>query len=327
MTEQNSPPDEDGPSRVERVSDGGQTTTGPAIEFDDVRFAYVEDEPILKGIDVTIDSGEFVTVIGQNGSGKSTMVKHLNGLLEPDTGAVRVYDGQTGFDTAEHPMRTLAGMVGYVFQNPDDQIFHTLVYDEIAYGLENIAVPEDDRLDRVKSALEDVNLEDRLGDNPFSMGKGERQRLAIAGVLAMRPGVICVDEPTTGQDRREATEIMEILQSYNDNGHTVIAITHNIALAAQYTDRVLVVSDGQIIADGPPGEVFRDEENLEKTNIRPPQITQLHERLSSRGIDTGQNLWLTVDDAYRNISGRLSSSASEIGADGKLTDDEIKDPD
>jgi energy-coupling factor transport system ATP-binding protein len=275
----------------------------PAIEFDDVRFAYVKDTPVLKGIDLTIDRGEFVTIIGQNGSGKSTTVKHLNGLLEPDSGAVRVYDEEgTAYDTREHPMRTLAGLVGYVFQNPDDQIFHTSVYEEIAYGLSNIGVPEAEHAERIETVLEAVNLGGRANGNPFNMGRGERQRLAIASILAMRPGVICVDEPTTGQDRQEAASIMEILQSYNDDGHTVITITHDIALAAQYTDRVVVLSDGRVIADGSPAEVFRDEAHLKQTNVRPPQITQLYGALADRGSPPGDDLWLTVEDAYRAVA-------------------------
>lgn len=273
------------------------------MEFDDVRFAYTKDTPVLKGIDLTIDRGEFVTIIGQNGSGKSTTVKHLNGLLEPDGGAVRVYDEEgTAYNTREHPMRTLAGLVGYVFQNPDDQIFHTSVYQEIAYGLSNIGVPETEHAERIGTVLEAVNLGGRANGNPFNMGRGERQRLAIASILAMRPGVICVDEPTTGQDRQEAASIMEILQSYNDDGHTVITITHDIALAAQYTDRVVVLSDGRVIADGSPAEVFRDEAHLKQTNVRPPQITQLYSALAARGLAPGDDLWLTVEDAYDAVA-------------------------
>jgi len=272
----------------------------PVIEFDSVRFAYVKDAPVLKGIDLTVDRGEFVTIIGQNGSGKSTLVKQLNGLLEPDEGMVRVYDDEgIAYDTREYPMRTLAGLVGYVFQNPDDQIFHTTVRDEITYGLKNISVPESEHGDRIAEVLDTVNLAGRAGGNAFDMGKGERQRLAIASILAMQPGVICVDEPTTGQDRQEAADIMGILQSYNNDGHTVITITHDIALAARYTDRVIVLSSGTVIADGPPEDVFRDEAHLKQTNIRPPQITQLYRTLSSRSVGAGDDLWLTVEDAHR----------------------------
>ena len=290
----------------------------PAIEFKDVHFAYVKDTPVLKGIDLTIGQGEFITVIGQNGSGKSTLVKHLNGLLEPDEGAVHLYnDNGTAYDTREHSMGTLAGLVGYVFQNPDDQIFHTSVRSEIAYGLGNIGVPENEHGNQIAEVLDAVGLPGQANRNPFNMGKGERQRLAIASILAVEPGVICVDEPTTGQDRQEAADIMEILQSYNDDGYTIIAITHDIALAARYTDRVVVLSDGAILADGPPKEVFRKEAHLEQTNIRPPQITQLYGTLNDCDIEIGDDLWLTVENAHDVISQLYEQSDPVASPDWK----------
>lgn len=287
-------------------------STTPAIELENIEFSYVADMQVLRGINLTIDSGEFVTIIGQNGSGKSTLVKHLNGLLKPDDGEIRVHDTEGNvFRTSEHAMNVLARIVGYVFQNPDDQIFHTSVREEIGYGLKNIDVPEVKRSDRIAEVLEAVNLSAAGDANPFNFSKGQRQRLAIASVLAMEPHVICVDEPTTGQDQTEATRIMDILQSYNERGHTVIVITHDIALAAAYTDRVIVIRDGQIIADGPPEYVFLDEANLQETNVRPPQITQLGLRLSN-GAPEGvlEDMWLTTDDAYGNIINHIQQHSS-----------------
>jgi len=282
-------------------------TPEPAVEFEEVEFSYVADTPVLTGVDATFGRGEFITIIGQNGGGKSTLVKHLNGLLVPDAGSVRVHDETGSYDTSEHSMRTLASIVGYVFQNPDDQIFHTSVRDEIMYGLRNIGVPPAECDARIEDVLDQVGLGDRLHENPFSLGKGERQRLAIASVLAMEPHIICVDEPTTGQDKTEAAGIMEILRAYNERGHTVIAITHDIALAAAYTDRVVVIKDGQIIADGPPERVFLDAEHLQQTNIRPPQITQLGVELRRTvGADLYDDMWLTVDDAVDDICSFLN---------------------
>lgn len=275
----------------------------PRVRIEDVEYGYVPETKVLHGIDLEIDAGEFITIIGQNGSGKSTLVKHLIGLLEPDGGSVKVYDEDgTAYSTKEHPMRVLAETVGFVFQNPNDQIFHTSVYDELEYGLKNIGIPESEREERIRTVLEDVGLSPDGSQNPFQLAKGQRQRLAIASILAMDPEVICVDEPTTGQDRKESKRIMELLKEYNERGRTIIAITHDIALAAEYTDRVLVIKDGSIIADGPPEQVFLDPENLQETNIRPPQITQLGLELSEQfEDDVLDEMWLTIDDAYEDM--------------------------
>lgn len=275
-----------------------------ALRLSDVEFSYTEETLVLKGIDLDVEAGEFITIIGQNGSGKSTLVKHFNGLLKPDGGSATVHgsDG-TPYVTTDEPLKRLAQYVGYVFQNPDDQIFHTSVYEEIAYGLKNIGVPEGDITARIEKVLDQVGLDTDGSQNPFNLGKGQRQRLAIASVLAMEPQIICVDEPTTGQDRTESQRIMEILKEYNDREHTVIVITHDIALAAEYTDRVIVVNDGIIAADGPPKEIFLKRDHLEKTNIRPPQITQLGIALKERTNHQGllDEMWLTVEDAFEDM--------------------------
>ena len=281
----------------------------PALELDSVGFGYVPETRVLQEVDISIDAGEFVTIIGQNGSGKSTLVKNIVGLLDPDSGAVTVYDeDQTAYKTTEHPMNVLARNVGFVFQNPDDQIFHTSVYKELEYGLKNIGVPESERAERIDSVLESVGLSPDGNQNPFTLGKGQRQRLAIASVLAMQPQIIIVDEPTTGQDRTESKRIMEILRRYNKDGHTIIVITHDIALAAEYTDRIIALKDGEIIADGPPERVFLEAENLEETNIRPPQITQLGAALNAElDAEILEEMWLTIDDAYHDVFAALSA--------------------
>lgn len=285
-----------------------RSATTPAIDVDHVEFGYVPETTVLHDVDLSIDAGEFVTIIGQNGSGKSTLVKNVIGLLEPDRGSVTIYDADgAGYETTANPMNVLAKHVGFVFQNPDDQIFHTTVRKELTYGMKNIGVPEAEREARIEEVLDAVDLDVDGTKNPFTLGKGQRQRLAIAAVLVMRPQTIIVDEPTTGQDRKESKRIMEILQRYNDEGHTIIAITHDIALAAEYTDRVIAIKDGDVIADGPPEHVFLDEQNLEETNIRPPQITQLGAALDDRlDTDVLQEMWLTTDDAYEDVYGALT---------------------
>ncbi|MFC7157462.1 energy-coupling factor ABC transporter ATP-binding protein [Halomarina halobia] len=294
------------------IADGAR-----ALRFDGVEFSYVPGTRVLHGIDLTVDAGEFVTIIGQNGSGKSTLVKHINGLLTPDAGTVEVADRDgTTYSTDEHPMNVLARIVGYVFQNPDDQIFHTTVREEIEYGLKNVGVPASERAARVATVLDRVGLPIDGSENPFSFSKGQRQRLAIASVLAMRPQLICVDEPTTGQDRAESVRIMEILRDYNERGHTVVVITHDIALAAAYTDRVIAIKDGHVIADGPPERVFLDAGNLEETNIRPPQITQLGLALADEAPPgVLEEMWLTTADALEDVTSFLGRSERTDPAD------------
>lgn len=285
----------------------------PIVEYEDVEFAYEAGTPVLRGIDLTVSRGEFITVIGQNGAGKSTFAKQFNGLLKPDSGSVSIHQNGDWLDTQATPMKTLASAVGYVFQNPDDQIFHTRVDREIAYGLKNLGVPEAERQDRIDGVLRDVDLEGRDDGNPFSMSIGERQRLAIAGVLVMEPDVIVVDEPTTGQDRTQARRIMEILRAYNERGHTIIVITHDMALAAAYTDRLLVMSDGTIIADGPPEEVFLESEHLEQTNIRPPQITRLGAALQEQAPDDAiAEMWLEVADGVADLREYIDRHQSQL---------------
>lgn len=277
--------------------------SAPAVRIDDVGFSYIEGTPVLRGIDLTLFQGEFVTIIGQNGSGKSTLIKQFNGLLKPDRGAVYVYnsDGES-FDTRRHSLRTLSRIVGHVFQNPDDQLFHTSINDDLWYGLKNLGVAGSEGDERIERALEEIELADRRYENPFQLGKGERQRLALAGVLVMEPPILCVDEPTTGQDPTEGRRIMDILREYNRRGNTVVVITHDMALAASYTDRLIALKDGDVLADGPPEEVFLEEAALAETNIRPPQITRLWDGLRNRlPPDAVERVWLTVDEAFADI--------------------------
>lgn len=278
-------------------------TDAPAIRVEGVEFAYVEGSPVLRGIDLTVGRGEFVTVIGQNGSGKSTLIKHFNGLLRPDGGVVHVHDpAGESYDTRRHSIRSLSRLVGHVFQNPDDQLFYTSINDDLWYGLENLDVPREEGDARIDRVLEQVELDGRRYANQFQLGKGERQRLALAGVLVMEPPILCVDEPTTGQDPAEARRLMDILREYNERGNTVVVVTHDMALAATYTDRLIALKDGDVLADGPPAEVFRRRAALAETNIRPPQITRLWDGLRERlPAEAVERVWLTVDDAHQAL--------------------------
>jgi energy-coupling factor transporter ATP-binding protein EcfA2 len=242
------------------------------IEVDNLHFGYAKSSPLaLKGISLTIEKGEFLAILGQNGSGKSTLVRHFNGLLHPTRGTVSV----KGTDTKTTPVSKLAASVGYVFQNPDHQIFCSTVWEELTFGPKNIGMPKDVIEKNATEALRIMELEGKEARHPHSLSRGERQRLAIATVLAIKPDVIILDEPTGGQDKARTEKLMRLLLELNVLGHTIILITHDIELAAEYARRVVVIFDGQLLADGEPREVFLEEAKLQQTFLTVPDIFAL----------------------------------------------------
>ncbi len=218
------------------------TGTSPIICTRGLTFKYDEVEA-LSGVDLSIAPGEFVAIVGENGSGKTTLVKHFIGLLRPTKGTVMV-DGK---DAAKIPIADLAHVVGMVFQNPDHMFFADSVFDEVAFGVDNLNIPNRERV--VMDALATVRLEEARDLYPRWLSRGERQRLAIACVLAMQPAVLVLDEPTTGLDGEESREIIAILKQLQEKGHTVIIITHSGEIAGQCADRVVRMEAGRIVAD------------------------------------------------------------------------------
>lgn len=220
----------------------------------------------LRDINLEIKDGEFVAIIGQNGSGKSTLVKHFNGLLKPTKGMVLI----DGIDTRKCKTSELARKVGYVFQNPDHQIFAETVREEMEFGPKNLGFPEE----RIKRNVEEVakrtGLYEYLDESPVSLSRGQRQVLAVASVLTMEPTILIVDEPTTGLDWRGSIAIMELIKKLNQEGKTIIIITHNMRIVSLYAKRTIVMCRGEILLDGPTDEVFLRTEELEKAFIRPP---------------------------------------------------------
>lgn len=268
-----------------------------AIDASNVEHTYRGENKALDGVSLRIGRGEFVAVIGKNGSGKTTLAKHFNGLLRPTNRVghvrLRTRDG-TAISTRDAPLHRLSATVGYVFQNPDRQIFHDTCREELEFGPKNLGWKHDTLTERVSHTLGLVGLAGREEDNPVHLSRGERQRLAIASILVMEPDVAVIDEPTTGQDRAEANLILDFLAHYHEAGHTIIIISHDMALVAEYATRVIAMREGQILADAPPAEVFTMREVLEETNIRPPQVTLLAAELGYSGV-------LTVDDAVATM--------------------------
>lgn len=252
------------------------------IEISSLHFIYPDGTYALKGIDLSIKEREFVALIGQNGSGKTTLSKLIAGLLKPTRGNIIV----DGVDATKTPLNLLVTKVGYVFQNPDHQIFNSTVYREIAYGPENLGLPEEEVDKRVRESAKIAGIsEEYFEEHPFFLPKGLRQRVAIASILALRPKIIIVDEPTTGQDIKQADEVMGFLRKLNsENNNTIIIITHDMRIVAEYTQRTIVMANGRIILDGETREVFSHPEILKQSYIEPPNITKLSLILKDCGI-------------------------------------------
>jgi energy-coupling factor transport system ATP-binding protein len=249
-----------------------------------VHYRYPLGVEALKGVDLEIKEGEFVAIIGQNGSGKTTLVKQFNGLLRPTSGRVEVF----GRDVGELSPRERAEMVGYVFQNPDHQIFASTVFDEVAFGPRNFGLSEKEVRENVEEALAAVNLIGYEDEDPFLLTKGERQRVAVASVLAVKPRVLILDEPTTGLDYLQQRSMMEMVCSLNRKGHTILIVTHSMPTVAHYAHRTIVLDGGKVLMDDTTRKVFARERELEEVFLRPPQIVRFGNRL---GITP-----LTVDE-------------------------------
>lgn len=259
------------------------TTEEKLIEISNLVFEYPDGTLALQNINLDIYANQFVAFIGQNGAGKTTLAKSINGLLKPNAGYVKI----EGLDTRERwTTKKIVTKVGYVFQNPDHQLFNNTIYKEIAYGPRNIGLDEKEVDERVNEAAQVCGIEEGLfKEHPFFLTKGLRQRVAIASILAMRPRTIIVDEPTTGQDLRQSLEVMNFLSNlWEKEGHTIVIITHEMPIVAQYAQRVVVLGQGQILMDGSTREVFAEPELLAKTFVKPPQITRLAQALSGHGI-------------------------------------------
>jgi len=252
----------------------------PLIEVRDLWFTYPalgggEGTKALRGIDLVIYPGEFIALIGQNGSGKTTLVKHFNGLIYSTKGEVLV----DGISTRNWKKSLLAQKVGYVFQNPDHQLCCKTVLEELKFGPRNVKIPEEEIENRVGEVIKRLDLVDMVNEDPFSLSKGERQRVAVGSVLTMKPDLLVVDEPTTGQDFKRSKYLMEVMSELNKEGKTVVIITHDMNIAAEYVERVTVLKDGKVLLDGSTRNVFTQTEALSKTYLKPPQVTLISERL------------------------------------------------
>lgn len=257
---------------------------GPEIlALRSVSFSYFGGKPVLDNLSLSFKEGELTAILGENGSGKTTLLKLLRGLLTPQTGEV---------------WRPPEVRVGFVFQNPDYQLFAEQVGEEVALGPRLLGLPDREVRRRAETALARVHLLDQAGEDPFSLTKGQRQRLAVAAVLALRPQVIILDEPTTGLDHREQEDMLALIGELHAQGHTVIMVTHSMWAASRYARRLIVLRGGRVALDGPTREVLAREEDLAACRLSSPDLVRLSRRLGFTA--------LTPEEFQRHIQGRTS---------------------
>jgi len=250
------------------------------IEVLEVYFKYPSGVEALKGVSLTIQDGEFVAIMGENGAGKTTLVKHFNGLLKPTKGKVLV----DGVETTKVSVATLARTVGFVFQNPDHQLFSETVEEEIAFALKNFGFSQDVIEKRVEWALNLLGLTQYRKTSPFMLSGGERKRVALASVLAWDPKILILDEPTIGQDYQQKEKLRQFILQMKAQGKTVVIVTHDVEFVAECNPRVVLMRGGKIVADGEARKILTDPEILEQASIVPPQIAQIFINLSDLGF-------------------------------------------
>ncbi|HWI55373.1 MAG TPA: energy-coupling factor transporter ATPase [Desulfobacteria bacterium] len=268
----------------------GETVLKNLIEVCNLDFSYhnrVSENRVLKNINLNIQKGEFITVLGPNGCGKSTLVRHFNALLLPKTGSVKVNGLST---TDESSLSTIRRTVGMVFQNPDTQLFASVVEEDVAFGVENMCLPRAEIKNRVEKVLDCMGLSEYRHHPPHRLSGGQRQKTAIAGILAMEPECIVLDEPTSMLDPKSRAEVLKAVRELNiDHGIAVIYVTHDMA-EALYFDRLIALNSGEVVFDGLPQNFFYKPENAARAGIIIPPIIELVQRLSVQGITLSRNI-------------------------------------
>jgi len=274
------------------------------IEVKDAFFAYPNGIEALSRVSLTIRNGEFVAIMGQNGAGKTTLVKLFNGLLKPTKGEVLV----DGVNTRKVSVANLARKVGFVFQNADHQLFCETVEEEVAFALRNFGFKEKTVRKRVSWALNLLDLTEYRQASPFMLSGGERKRVALASVLAWNPKVLILDEPTIGQDHQQKDKLRQFIVQLNAQGKTVVVVTHDVEFVAECAPRVVLMAQGNIVADGSAEEILTDRDLVTKASIVSPQITQIFLELEDLGLP---NKVINVHDGGRVLLNFLEGRLHE----------------
>jgi len=267
------------------------------IQTENLCFTYPDGTVALREISIEIKKGEKVAIVGSNGAGKSTLFLHFNGISKPTSGLIKI-NGQV-MSYKKDDLMEIRQKVGLVFQNPDDQLFAPTVIEDVAFGPMNLGLSDDEVDKRVEEALEMVGMSGLEKKAPHHLSGGQKKRVAIAGILAMRPDIMVLDEPTTGLDPKGVEQIMDILHMLNNEDMSIIIASHDVEMVTQFADRIFVLHDGEIIGQGSPEEIFNDYETLTKAHLKPPKSAELLNMLKNDGFPV--NIKLTIDDAYHEI--------------------------
>lgn len=266
------------------------TSGHPAIEVINLWHSYEPNIWVLRDLNLRIDEGEFVGLIGQNGSGKTTLAQIITGIIRPNRGVLKLF----GEDVTGKTVLQLGRMVGYVFQNPDYQLFSSRVWDELAFGPKQLKLPQSEIEGRVRNCLKILGIENLAEEDPFFLNKANRQRVSVGSILTLEPRIIILDEPTTGLSPGETRKIMTLARTLNKQGITIITITHDMWVVTEYCRRTIVIHDGKIVLDGPTREVFSKVDDLSKCFLTPPQITHF-------GLQGFNAAYLSVDEFISHV--------------------------
>ncbi len=270
------------------------------IETKDITYEYPDGTKALETVNFTAEEGKIVALLGPNGAGKSTLFLHFNGILRPSSGTV-VIDGENVNYNKKELMK-IRQKVGIVFQNPDDQLFAPTVVEDVAFGPMNMGLPKDEVESRVKEALSRVGMDGFEKKPPHHLSGGQKKRVAIAGILAMKPKIMVLDEPTSGLDPKGASQILRLLYQLNTEGMTIVISTHDVDLVPIYASKVYIISEGKIIKQGTASEVFEDVKTIRGANLRLPRIAHLMEILEKEDkLPFDKPYPLTIGGARKRI--------------------------
>lgn len=268
------------------------------IETKNLSFTYPDGTKALKNVNLQIKKGEKIAIMGPNGAGKSTLFSHFNGLTEPTSGHVEVDGEKIIFDREE--LLKVRQKVGIVFQNPNDQLFAPTVKEDVAFGPMNLGLDYDEVKNRITEALEMVGMSGFEDKTPHHLSGGQQKRVAIAGIIAMRPEIMILDEPTAGLDPEGVDKVLNILNKLNDEGMSIVVSSHDIEMINHFADRIFVLYDGEIIAQGDKHHIFSDKKLIKKAHLRNPVTTEILYKLKENGIDVDTEK-ITVDEAVEEI--------------------------